>query len=761
MVAQAQRVTARPIRIGSVVIAILIAALVALPLLPSAALAADASQVQMHRLYNPNSGEHFYTAKKAESDYLASLGWKYEGVGWVAPASSNTPVYRLYNSRAGEHHYTTNEKERDALVTASWTDEGIGWYSDDAKGVVLYREYNPNAFACNHNYTTNKKEHDILIGMGWHDEGYAWYGVDVKPEPADDFEASQQIRDDVLDFVDKTEKAAGEGSTPEEKVDILLSNMKKVDEHLNALMESGEIDNYEPQGSSFLITLPEGQMIVTVGPEIVEHQGEAAQMLGDELVAEEQPLEDELVAEEQPLEGELLAEEQPLAEAEPVADALPLEAEEPAEDVASDSLVPEEQESGDQLAAAAETISDDIDQDPLMLSQGITKTTYGRYLYNGHAYRVYDIDSIRWWKDARDYCEKVGGHLATIGDAQEDAALYEILKDAGYRGGFFGLFREDRGAAWQWVDGTPFSYTNWASGEPSGGNENYGMYYWKFSSGKWNNGTGDVYSCSFLCEWDDPNDFVFDGEPIKIATIEPFKSQFSTDTFTNAAKELAANTPAATYAKSIENAQVTVSWLYTNISLYNVIIWNGHGSHADDVHSVLLLNERTSTQKDIAYRDMIKNGEVIWTDYCYAVTPKLIKKYYHPTQTGRNLTYIACCASTFDVNNEGSSGSLMEAFRNDGEGADTFLGYDYVVDAGYNNALSKVFWEQLAAGKSVRDARAEAQKQEGEYDEKMDWFILYKYVTDFTFYTGKTSLDRHNAEPATLQYYGDGDLVMF
>ena len=131
----------------------------------------------MHRLYNPNSGEHFYTAEDAERDNLISLGWNDEGEGWMAPSVSNTPVYRLYNSIAGEHHYTMDVSERDNLVSLGWNDEGIGWYSDDAKTVTVYREYNPNAFANNHNYTTDKKEHDNLISLGWNDEGTAWFGT--------------------------------------------------------------------------------------------------------------------------------------------------------------------------------------------------------------------------------------------------------------------------------------------------------------------------------------------------------------------------------------------------------------------------------------------------------------------------------------------------------------------------------------------------------------------------------------------------------
>ena len=132
--------------------------------------------VKVYRLYNPNSGEHFYTASVGERNVLIGLGWKDEGIGWHAPESSDTPVYRLYNANGGEHHYTTNAAERDMLTGLGWNDEGIGWYSDDEKNVPLYRQYNPNAFSGNHNYTASKAENDWLVSLGWREEGIGWYG---------------------------------------------------------------------------------------------------------------------------------------------------------------------------------------------------------------------------------------------------------------------------------------------------------------------------------------------------------------------------------------------------------------------------------------------------------------------------------------------------------------------------------------------------------------------------------------------------------
>ena len=145
---------------------------------PDNALANDQGSQNMYRLYNPNSGEHFYTANSNERDQLAHVGWKYEGVGWKAPVTSNIPVYRLYNPNTGDHHYTLNSNERDALVTQGWRSEGIGWYSSESnRQYPLYRQYNPNARTGSHNYTLNSNERNQLARIGWRDEGVAWYAI--------------------------------------------------------------------------------------------------------------------------------------------------------------------------------------------------------------------------------------------------------------------------------------------------------------------------------------------------------------------------------------------------------------------------------------------------------------------------------------------------------------------------------------------------------------------------------------------------------
>ena len=83
--------------------------------------------LKMYRLYNPNSGEHFYTGYTSEKNHLVEVGWKYEGIAWYASLTGNL-VYRLYNPNSGDHHYTMSYVESQNLIQKDWKDEEIGWY---------------------------------------------------------------------------------------------------------------------------------------------------------------------------------------------------------------------------------------------------------------------------------------------------------------------------------------------------------------------------------------------------------------------------------------------------------------------------------------------------------------------------------------------------------------------------------------------------------------------------------------------------------
>ena len=135
---------------------------------------ADNEGLEMYRLYNPNSGEHFYTANWNEKEMLSRVGWRYEGSGWVAPLKGQD-VYRMYNPNAGDHHYTLNANERDFLIKSGWRYEGVAWKSSGQ--YPLYRLYNPNARAGSHHYTLSEAEKVHLTNVGWRYEGISWYAI--------------------------------------------------------------------------------------------------------------------------------------------------------------------------------------------------------------------------------------------------------------------------------------------------------------------------------------------------------------------------------------------------------------------------------------------------------------------------------------------------------------------------------------------------------------------------------------------------------
>ena len=134
----------------------------------------------MYRLYNTNSGEHFYTGSLEELGILINAAWQYEGIAWNAPTSFGDPVYRLYNPNSSDHHYTMSADERDMLVSLGWRYEGVAWNSVPANSensMVLYRLYNPNADCGSHHYTGSAEERETLVAAGWIYEGTGWFGL--------------------------------------------------------------------------------------------------------------------------------------------------------------------------------------------------------------------------------------------------------------------------------------------------------------------------------------------------------------------------------------------------------------------------------------------------------------------------------------------------------------------------------------------------------------------------------------------------------
>lgn len=139
---------------------------------------------------------------------------------------------------------------------------------------------------------------------------------------------------------------------------------------------------------------------------------------------------------------------------------------------------------------------------------------------NGHWYQRFD--NSLGWHDAKDYCESMGGYLATIASQAENDFVYNNLASfSPHEMVWLGATDETQEGTWEWVTGESWNFTNWDSGEPNNCSdiEHYLVYFtpndplgraglWN-DLGEGNNGgcgcggcINEWYPMSTICEWD-------------------------------------------------------------------------------------------------------------------------------------------------------------------------------------------------------------------------------------------------------------------
>ncbi|KAK5974386.1 C-type lectin domain-containing protein [Trichostrongylus colubriformis] len=131
---------------------------------------------------------------------------------------------------------------------------------------------------------------------------------------------------------------------------------------------------------------------------------------------------------------------------------------------------------------------------------------------------IYRIESQKCYRrfcddlepeDAQKACEKQGGNLVTICDAEEN----DFVSMMGYVSNSYpsdangrtwiGYYRNPNNKEqWLWRSGSTCKYTNWKQGEPSGDGDYVQLYTWHLGTGEnrqfWNDGT--VKGLYFICE---------------------------------------------------------------------------------------------------------------------------------------------------------------------------------------------------------------------------------------------------------------------
>lgn len=120
------------------------------------------------------------------------------------------------------------------------------------------------------------------------------------------------------------------------------------------------------------------------------------------------------------------------------------------------------------------------------------------FYYGGSYYAIYHADSIN---EALNYCDEVGGHLATLTTKEENENVYNYAANNGGEYAFFGFSDAKEEGKWEWVTGEESTYTNWHAGEPDSENseEDYALFY--FGDNSWNDGRMGKES-AYICEWE-------------------------------------------------------------------------------------------------------------------------------------------------------------------------------------------------------------------------------------------------------------------
>ncbi len=134
---------------------------------------------------------------------------------------------------------------------------------------------------------------------------------------------------------------------------------------------------------------------------------------------------------------------------------------------------------------------------------------------NGHSYEVITGDSTLSWDEARALAESMGGHLATITSAEENAFLADLV--ATYGTGnleryWLGGYQTDPGtdvcepaSCWAWVTGEEWVYENWEVDEPNNGvngTQHY-LHFWR-TPGMWDDMENRDVMDSFVIEYSVP-----------------------------------------------------------------------------------------------------------------------------------------------------------------------------------------------------------------------------------------------------------------
>ena len=142
------------------------------------------------------------------------------------------------------------------------------------------------------------------------------------------------------------------------------------------------------------------------------------------------------------------------------------------------------------------------------------------------------------WLQAESDATARGGRLAVFATAAQWQAFVQSMNSSVGQG-WIGLTDEASEGQWRWIDGSLPNFTNWYPGEPSGGYENYALWYGANASRRWNDAGGGTtlshYALERIGTGTDPlkadtdGDGLSDGGEINTYRTDPLKADTDGD----------------------------------------------------------------------------------------------------------------------------------------------------------------------------------------------------------------------------------------